>query len=56
MMLSRHYTINFVPASAVFRPFYRILIKVLVSSFIILGWIGGNPATSPYIEIAFLLC
>jgi len=45
---------NFVPSSGVFRPFYQILIKILVCSFIILGWIGGNPAITPYIEIGFI--
>jgi len=44
---------HFVPASGIFRPFYQILIKILVCSFIILGWIGGNPAATPYIEIGF---
>ena len=40
---------NFVPLSGLFRPFYEKMVQVFFCSAIILGWIGGNPAESPYI-------
>lgn len=42
---------NFMPLSGVFRPFYEVIVKLFLISCIILGWIGGNPAITPYIEI-----
>lgn len=42
---------NFIPLSGVFRPCYEFLIQIFFVSCIVLGWIGGNPASSPYIEI-----
>lgn len=42
---------NFIPLSGLFRPFYEKVIQIFFISAVILGWIGGNPAISPYIEI-----
>lgn len=43
--------INFMPLSGIFRPFYGLIIQIFFISCIVLGWIGGNPAITPYIEI-----
>lgn len=45
---------NFIPISGMFRPSYEYLLQIFFVSCIILGWIGGNPAISPYIEIGFI--
>ena len=42
---------NFIPVSGLFRPLYQIVIQIFFVSCIILGWIGGNPAVSPYTTI-----
>jgi len=42
---------HFIPLSGLFRPFYHYLLQLFLTSSIVLGWIGGNPAESPYIEI-----
>ena len=46
---------SFVPLSGFFRPFYEKIIQIFLLSCIILGWIGGNPAEAPYINIDSLL-
>ena len=43
--------INFMPVSGLFRPCYEGVIKLFLISSLVLGWIGGNPAITPYIEI-----
>jgi len=48
--------INFMPLSGVFRPFHGLIIQIFFISCIVLGWIGGNPAITPYIEIVILVC
>lgn len=42
---------NFIPVSGLFRPLYQIVIQIFFVSCIILGWIGGNPAVTPYTAI-----
>jgi len=37
--------------SARFRPIYRPLFLLLVVDFLVLGWVGANPAEAPYIYI-----
>jgi len=37
--------------SSSFRPIWRIVIWFFFFNFILLGWIGGNPAEYPYIFI-----
>ncbi len=37
-----------------FRPIYSLLYWVLVSDFLLLGWIGQKPVETPYIEIGML--
>ena len=51
VLLNNRTEINFVPVSGLFRPVYEKIIQIFVISSIILGWIGGNPAVSPYITI-----
>jgi len=40
--------------SSLFRPLFRIFYWMFILDFIILGWIGGNLAESPYLEIGQL--
>jgi len=40
--------------SSLFRPLFRVFYWVFILDFIILGWIGGNLAESPYLEIGQL--
>ena len=47
---------HFIPLSGLFRPIYEKIIQIFFVSAIILGWIGGNPAVTPYIEIDSLVC
>lgn len=54
LVLNNLSLINFIAASGMFRPSYEYLIQIFLISCIILGWIGGNPAISPYIEIGFI--
>lgn len=51
VLLNNRNETNFVPVSGLFRPFYEKIVQIFVISSIILGWIGGNPAVSPYITI-----
>jgi quinol-cytochrome oxidoreductase complex cytochrome b subunit len=37
--------------SSLFRPLFRVFYWVFILDFLILGWIGGNLAESPYLEI-----
>jgi len=37
--------------SSLFRPLFRVFYWVFILDFVILGWIGGNLAESPYLEI-----
>lgn len=37
--------------SAAFRPIYRVLFWIYLVDFVILGWVGGNPAESPFYEL-----
>jgi quinol-cytochrome oxidoreductase complex cytochrome b subunit len=53
LVLNQLIETNFMPTSGAFRPCYELLIQIFFVSCIILGWIGGNPAISPYIEIGF---
>lgn len=54
IILNKRKETNFVPVSGLFRPFYEKIVQIFLVSSIILGWIGGNPAVSPYISIGFL--
>jgi quinol-cytochrome oxidoreductase complex cytochrome b subunit len=56
LVLNQLIETNFMPTSGAFRPCYELLIQIFFVSCIILGWIGGNPAISPYIEIALIVC
>ena len=40
--------------SSLFRPLFRVFYWVFILDFLILGWIGGNLAESPYLEIGQL--
>ena len=40
--------------SSLFRPLFRVFYWLFILDFIILGWIGGNLAESPYLEIGQL--
>jgi ubiquinol-cytochrome c reductase cytochrome b subunit len=40
--------------SSLFRPLFRVFYWMFILDFIILGWIGGNLAESPYLEIGQL--
>jgi len=40
--------------SSLFRPLFRVFYWVFILDFVILGWIGGNLAESPYLEIGQL--
>jgi quinol-cytochrome oxidoreductase complex cytochrome b subunit len=53
LILNNMRILSFIASSGVFRPFYQIFIKIFFISCIILGWIGGNPAITPYIEIGY---
>jgi len=37
--------------SSLFRPLFRVFYWLFILDFLILGWIGGNLAESPYLEI-----
>jgi len=37
--------------SSLFRPLFRVFYWLFILDFVILGWIGGNLAESPYLEI-----
>jgi quinol-cytochrome oxidoreductase complex cytochrome b subunit len=37
--------------STTFRPIFKKLYWIFIANCVILGWIGGNPVESPYIEI-----
>jgi ubiquinol-cytochrome c reductase cytochrome b subunit len=37
--------------SSLFRPLFRVFYWMFILDFVILGWIGGNLAESPYLEI-----
>ena len=37
--------------SSLFRPLFRVFYWVFILDFVVLGWIGGNLAESPYLEI-----
>ncbi len=37
--------------SSLFRPLHRIFFWIFTLNWVILGWIGGNVAESPYLEI-----
>jgi ubiquinol-cytochrome c reductase cytochrome b subunit len=38
--------------SSIFRPWFQVLNWILLTDFLILGWVGQKPVESPYIEIA----
>jgi quinol-cytochrome oxidoreductase complex cytochrome b subunit len=40
--------------SSLFRPLFRVFYWLFILDFLILGWIGGNLAESPYLEIGQL--
>lgn len=44
---------NFVSYNSENRFEYHNVLGLFVSSALILGWIGGNPAVTPYVEIGF---
>lgn len=44
---------NFVSYNSENRFEYHNVIGLFISSALILGWIGGNPAVTPYVEIGF---
>lgn len=45
--------INFLSYNSENRFEYHNVIGFFISSALILGWIGGNPAVTPYVEIGF---
>jgi ubiquinol-cytochrome c reductase cytochrome b subunit len=38
--------------SSQFRPLAKILFWLFLNNCLLLGWLGGNPAETPYVEIA----
>jgi len=41
--------------SSYFRPFWKSLFWFFVATFLLLGWIGGNPVEYPYVLIGQIL-
>jgi ubiquinol-cytochrome c reductase cytochrome b subunit len=54
MVFNNIFITSFVSASGLFRPYYEKIVQIFFCSAIILGWIGGNSAIEPYIQIGFI--
>jgi len=54
LVLNQLIETNFMPTSGAFRPCYERLIQLFFVSSFILGWIGGNSAEEPFIQIGFI--
>lgn len=51
MYLNNQLYTNFVASSGLFRPYYQKVFKIFLSTCLILGWIGGNSAVTPYVQL-----
>lgn len=47
---------HFIPLSGLYRPVYELVVQIFFASAVILGWIGGNPAVAPYINLDSFQC